>query len=82
MSGGDDVRLIPVCPKCGSDNVVADATARWSSKQQQWKVSSVFEKGGCDECGVEDIEFSWIECSKAEEPSREFAARAEMSERR
>ena len=81
MSGSDEVRRKPVCPKCGSDNVVADATARWSAERQQWEVSSVFEQGGCDECGHEDIEFSWVESGKAEESPRELAARAEMAER-
>ena len=65
MSSGNDVRRIPVCPKCGSDNVVADATARWNSENQQWEVSSVFEQGGCDECGHEDIDFPWVESTNA-----------------
>ena len=52
----------PVCPKCGSDNVAVDAAARWSTENQEWEVSNMFDKGhGCDDCGAEDIELAWVE---------------------
>jgi len=57
----DADRQVPICPKCGSDNVVADAAARWSTGGQIWEVSNVFDKGhGCEDCGAEDISFDWI----------------------
>jgi hypothetical protein len=60
----------PTCPKCGSDNVVADAAARWNpnklegdpDESEGWEISNVFDNGhGCDDCGAEDIEFVWVE---------------------
>ena len=60
----------PTCPKCGSDNVVADAAARWNPNELEgdpgesegWEISNVFDNGhGCDDCGAEDIEFVWID---------------------
>ncbi len=52
---------VPVCPQCGSDNVVADAAARWSTETWDWEVSAIFDKGhGCEDCGAEDIEFAWV----------------------
>ena len=61
----DDVpnaeREVPICPRCGSDSVVADAAARWNTEGQVWEISNVFDKGhGCDDCGAEDIAFAWI----------------------
>jgi RNA polymerase subunit RPABC4/transcription elongation factor Spt4 len=60
MSNATKVR--PVCPRCGSDNVTADAAARWNVEQQAWQVCATFDKGhGCDDCGAEDIQFAWID---------------------
>lgn len=62
MNNATNVRRIPVCPRCGSDNVAADAAARWNVERQEWEVSNVFDKGhGCDDCGAPDIEFTWVE---------------------
>jgi transcription elongation factor Elf1 len=62
MNNATNINQIPVCPRCGSDNVAADAAARWNSEQQEWEVSNVFDKGhGCDDCGAEDIEFVWVD---------------------
>jgi hypothetical protein len=64
MNNPTAINQHPTCPKCGSDNVAADAAARWSSEHQTWEVSAVFDKGhGCDACGAEDIEFKWVEVS-------------------
>jgi hypothetical protein len=62
MNKATNAKTIPVCPRCGSDNVAADAAARWNREQQEWEVSNVFDKGhGCNDCGTENIEFAWIE---------------------
>jgi hypothetical protein len=62
MNNATKVKRIPVCPRCGSDNVAADAAARWNPEQQEWEVSNIFDKGhGCEDCGAEDIEFAWID---------------------
>jgi hypothetical protein len=61
-SDADEARK-PTCPQCGSDNVVADAAARWNpDAPARWEVSCIFDKGhGCDDCGAEDIEFVWTD---------------------
>jgi transcription elongation factor Elf1 len=62
MNNATKVKRIPVCPRCGSDNVAADAAARWNRERQEWEVSNVFDKGhGCDDCGAENIEFAWVD---------------------
>jgi hypothetical protein len=67
MSDQGKIKSVPVCPECGSDNVAADAAARWNTENQDWEVSNIFDKGhGCDDCGAQDIEFEWIE-KKAQE---------------
>ena len=67
MSDQGKINRVPVCPKCGSDNVAADAAARWNTENQEWEVSNIFDKGhGCDDCGAEDIEFAWIEANAQE----------------
>jgi hypothetical protein len=62
MSEQSKIERVPVCPKCGSDNVVADAAARWDVKSQAWIVANSFDKGhNCNDCGAEDIDFKWTE---------------------
>jgi hypothetical protein len=62
MNNATKVKRIPVCARCGSDNVAADAAARWNREQQEWKVSNVFDKGhGCDDCGAKNIEFARVD---------------------
>ena len=62
MNNATRVKTIPVCPRCGSDNVAADAAVRWNRERQEWEVSNVFDKGhGCDDCGAENVEFAWVE---------------------
>lgn len=62
MSDLRERQVVPVCPKCNSDNVVADAVARWNIESQEWEVANVFDQGhSCDDCGAEDIEFAWVE---------------------
>lgn len=51
----------PVCRYCGSDDVVADATARWDVKGQCWEHSHAFDSGSCCECGEENKRFDWGE---------------------
>jgi hypothetical protein len=62
MNNAINIQQNPVCPHCGSDNVVADAAARWNPQHQEWEVSNIFDKGHtCDDCGAGDIEFAWVE---------------------
>ena len=59
---------VPVCHQCGSENVAADAAARWSMEYQEWQVCTVFDKGhGCDDRGAEDIELTWHATERAKD---------------
>ena len=52
----------PVCRECGSDDVIADASAFWSVKDQCWQVQDTYDKGGwCEACKGQDIRFDWEE---------------------
>lgn len=42
-----------VCRSCGSDNIVADAYARWDIQTQDWDLSSVLDNKICEDCGYE-----------------------------
>ena len=47
-------KITKVCSCCGSENVAADAAARWNVGAQEWEVSNVFDEGhSCDDCGSE-----------------------------
>ena len=51
----------PVCDRCGSPNVSADAAARWDHEEQDWTVTNVFDKGhSCDDCG-DECKIEWEE---------------------
>lgn len=50
----------PVCAECGSDEVSADAYARWCVETQQWEVSQTFDKGAvCENCSGE-CSLEWV----------------------
>lgn len=51
----------PVCPDCGSDGIVRDATARWDPDDQCWSISGLFDNETCDDCGAEGDDFAnWV----------------------
>lgn len=56
----------PVCRYCGSDDVYADATARWDIDTQDWAVMDVHESGLCGDCGEQNKFFDWedAECKR------------------
>lgn len=41
------------CRECGSENIVADAFARWNVETQAWELSSLFDATCCEDCGEE-----------------------------
>lgn len=49
-----------VCTKCGSDDVLIDAYARWNPYKDGYELDNVFEYCFCnkceEECDLEDIE--------------------------
>ena len=45
-----DKLKIQVCSKCGSENVMADAWARWSVEDQCWELSGTYDHAFCEDC--------------------------------
>jgi predicted RNA-binding Zn-ribbon protein involved in translation (DUF1610 family) len=39
------------CKKCGSTDVVRDATAKWDVKKQQWVICGIQDMAYCNDCG-------------------------------
>ena len=54
----------PLCPHCGSPDIVSDAAARWSTDTQQWELSSTHDDTYCDDCGEEFNEPDWIDADR------------------
>jgi hypothetical protein len=44
MNDKSEIKRVSVCPKCGSDNVAADAAARRSTENQQWEVQHIRQR--------------------------------------
>jgi hypothetical protein len=49
-----------VCGTCGSADVGADASARWNAAEQEWELTTTYDKGSscevCEgECRIEEI---------------------------
>ena len=49
---------VPVCPECGSDNVLLDAWASFNAKTGEYEIATTFDNGTCEDCGQDgDGEF-------------------------
>lgn len=60
MSGESKAR--PLCPLCGSDDIVVEATARWHFDNQDWVVSDTYDNDFyCCSCDSEFKQANWIE---------------------
>ncbi|MBB4200584.1 hypothetical protein CCR94_18185 [Rhodoblastus sphagnicola] len=57
----------PICPHCGSHDIVFDAAARWSDEKQEWELSSTHDNTTCDDCGSEFDAPDWIK--RGQDPS-------------
>lgn len=42
-----------VCPKCGSEDIVTEAVARWNIETQEWELSSMYDFIVCCACDGE-----------------------------
>lgn len=49
----------PMCRYCGSDRIIADATAEWDSLALDWVLLEATERGDCLDCGRYNREFQW-----------------------
>lgn len=43
----------PVCPKCGSDDIVSYACARWDPVRESWSLTGTYDNETCQACGAE-----------------------------
>ncbi len=51
----------PVCPRCGRDQIVREATARWEPDERCWSLSGAFDNEICNICGAEGDDLAdWI----------------------
>jgi predicted Zn-ribbon and HTH transcriptional regulator len=56
-----DTPVVPTCPKCGSEEIATDATARWNTTEQKWEISGLLDPCSCDDCGAEFDDAVWKE---------------------
>jgi hypothetical protein len=47
------------CPSCGSEDVTADAAARWCDEAQKWEASDTHDSLTCQTCGAEGHTSAW-----------------------
>lgn len=66
-----------VCKTCGSDDVVRDAWAYWSTTVQDWVLENVFDFAYCKQC---DGETNIIEKEITDEDNEPTGASAESGE--
>lgn len=58
-SAGGAVR--PLCPACGSDDIVVDANAAWDEAAQSWSLSATCDAQTCQSCWAEGNGFArWV----------------------
>lgn len=54
----------PICPHCGAEDLVRDATVRWDVESQSWSLSGIFDCTSCDVCDAEsDTLAVWVPAS-------------------
>lgn len=51
------IKYVVTCPKCGSPDVTVDATGRWDVENQEWSLSSTFDRKTCGSCLYESDSF-------------------------
>lgn len=67
-----NIREIPVCSSCGSDDILMDAYARWDSAAQDWALNSTHESAVCEDCGGE-CRLDWVPASDREDRAAQEA---------
>ena len=51
----------PICSRCGSDDIISDARARWDVERQDWDLAGTQDCKTCGDCGVDsDDLIRWI----------------------
>ena len=56
-----DEKQRPLCPRCGSDDIVVEATALWRFAAQAWVVASTYDNDFyCCACDSEFKSANWV----------------------
>lgn len=51
----------PICSRCGSDDIISDACARWDDERQDWDLAGTQDCKTCGDCGVDsDSLVRWV----------------------
>ncbi len=61
----------PTCTNCGSDNVTADASARWDPIKQRYELSSEYGRHDCQDCGHSSFHPDWKPLEAHEIPEKQ-----------
>jgi hypothetical protein len=62
----------PICTRCGSDDILADAWAEWDVEAQQWVLRTTFDDKHCEACEGE-CRIKWVEAKDEDEDEDEVA---------
>lgn len=52
--------VVPVCPECGSEDIVKDATAAWSHAEQDWTLAGTQDNCVCQACEWQGANPRWL----------------------
>ncbi len=53
-------RSTPACARCGSDDIISQATAQWSNEKQEWELANTFaQPAHCNNCNG-PCEIVWL----------------------
>jgi hypothetical protein len=53
--------VVPVCKRCGSGDLLRDASAQWDSANQRWEISGVYDSTTCESCSAESNDLcAWL----------------------
>lgn len=63
--------VTPVCTRCGSGDLVRDASAEWDDPAQRWELGGVYDSTTCQSCSAESDDLcAWVSCAPLPPPSR------------
>ena len=66
------MKEIPVCTRCGSTAVLADAYAEWDVERQDWVLHSTYDNSTCEDCEGE-CSLEWKQVPETNPPASEQA---------
>jgi len=52
---------IPTCARCGSTNIICEATARFNPASDSWELDDLYDDHACIKCEHETKDPTWID---------------------